>query len=530
MFDRIAKVALTVAVSLIAFDTISAASGEEVGFKPIFDSKTLTGWDGDPALWRVEDGTITGQTTADRPIKVNTFLIWRQGEVDDFELKLQFRMFGGNSGVQFRSFESPKEWGKWVVGGYQADMDGADEWTGSLYGERYRGILGVRGEKAVIGNDHKPKVIGRVGDRDKLKTLVKKEDWNEYHIIARGNHIVQKINGQVMVDVTDEDKEMQRRSGVVALQLHVGPPMKVQFRDILLKRLPMEDKKKIVFVAGPRSHDYASHEHNAGCLLLARMLNDNMPNVHAAVYRNGWPADPTAFDNADAIVLYADGGGGNMLIPHVDEMDKLMKKGVGLACLHYALDAPKGKAGDHLLRWIGGYFETFWSVNPSWTAEFKKLPEHPITRGVRSFTILDEWYYHMRFADDMAGVTPILTAIPPDQTRKGPDGPYSGNEHVRARMGMPEHVAWAYERPGGGRGFGFTGGHSHWNWGHDDFRKVVLNAIVWVAKADVPANGVPSKTPTLEELEANQDEPQPKDFDREAVRKRLRSWNEASAR
>jgi len=225
----------------------------------------------------------------------------------------------------------------------------------------------------------------------------------------------------------------------------------------------VRDKRKIVFVAGPRSHGYGGHEHNAGCLLLAKWLNERMPNVHAVVHQNGWPTDPAAFDRAAAIVIFCNGGGGHVLARHFEEVDKLMAKGVGLACLHYAVEVPKGKPGDYLLKWIGGYYETWWSVNPHWTAAFKKLPDHPITRGVKPFTIEDEWYYHMRFRKGMDGVTPILTAVPPDATRKRPDDAHSGNKHVRARMGMPEHVAWAYERPDGGRGFGFTGGHWHWN-------------------------------------------------------------------
>lgn len=261
------------------------------------------------------------------------------------------------------------------------------------------------------------------------------------------------------------------------------------------------DKKKIALIAGPGSHSYGAHEHLAGCLLLAECLNENVPNVHAVVYSEGWPKGPSALDNARTIVIYADGGKAHPIIPHLHDVDKLMKRGVGLVCLHYAVVVPKGKPGNYFLDWIGGYYETWWSINPFWTAQFKSLPKHPITRGVKPFMIKDEWYYHMRFLKDMEGVTPILTAIPPDSTRKGKDGPHSGNEYVRARMGMPEHVAWARERPDGGRGFGFTGGHWHWSWANDDFRALVLNAIVWTAGLEVPPGGVPSKTPTRQQLE-----------------------------
>ncbi len=270
------------------------------------------------------------------------------------------------------------------------------------------------------------------------------------------------------------------------------------------------ETKRIVFVAGRASHGWGAHEHYAGCVLLAKELNKNMPNVKADVVRNGWPRDPAVFDGADAIVMYCDGGGRHMVNRHLEQVDKLMKQGIGLACIHYAVEVPKGESGDRFLDWIGGYFEAHWSVNPHWKANFKQFPDHPITRGVKPFAIQDEWYYHMRFRGDMEGVTPILTSIPPESTLARRDGSHSGNPHVRAKKGLPQHVAWACERADGGRGFGFTGGHTHSNWGDDNFRKLVLNAIVWIARAEVPSDGVPNQTPTKAELEANQDEPKPK--------------------
>jgi hypothetical protein len=250
-----------------------------------------------------------------------------------------------------------------------------------------------------------------------------------------------------------------------------------------------------------------------------------MPGVYATAYLNGWPKDPTAFDNADAIAIYCDGGGGHVVMKHLEQMDKLAKKGVGIATIHYAVEVPKGKPGNYMLDWTGGYYETYWSVNPHWKAEFKKLPEHSITRGVRPFWMDDEWYYHMRFGENMKNVTPILTAIPPDSTRKQGEDAHRANRHVRARMGMPEHVAWAYERPDGGRGFGFTGGHWHWSWASNDFRKLMLNALVWIAGADVPPNGVPSRTPSIEELEENQDYPKSKRWNREKIQDMIEQWN-----
>ena len=274
-------------------------------------------------------------------------------------------------------------------------------------------------------------------------------------------------------------------------------------------------------MAGKPSHGYGAHEHNAGCLLLSKLLNENVPGLVTAVYRSGWPADSTALDNADVLVMFADGGNGHPVMPHLDEVDPLVKKGLGVACIHYAVEIPKGTPGDKLLSWIGGYFETFWSVNPHYVADFKSIPEHPIARGVKPFSISDEWYYHMRFPEGMKGVTPILTAIPPDRTHEGADNAHGGNPEVRSRKGLPEHLAWAYERADGGRGFGITGAHFHWNWANDNVGTVVLNAIVWLAKMEVPAGGVPSKAPTLDELMANQDEPLPKKFDRAEMEKQL---------
>ena len=200
-----------------------------------------------------------------------------------------------------------------------------------------------------------------------------------------------------------------------------------------------------------------------------------------------------------------------------------MKKGVGLACLHYAVQVDDPRARECFQDWIGGYFEIHWSVNPTWKAEFKQFPDHPVTRGVVPFAIEDEWYYHMRFRKDLVGVTPVLSAVPPEETRQRPDGPFSGNPTVRAGAGMIEHVAWARERPDGGRGFGFTGGHWHWNWAHDQFRKLVLNGIAWTAGLEIPPDGINFPTPSFKDLEAHQDFAQPADFDADACAKRSSS-------
>jgi hypothetical protein len=198
----------------------------------LFDGKTLDGWSGNPRFWSVQDGVITGQTTPDNPTKGNTFLVWKGGTVGDFELTLDFRLVGGNSGIQYRS----KEMDKWVIGGYQADFDAGGKFSGILYEERGRGILARRGTKVVIEQNGDKKVVGKTTDEKSILAAIKKEDWNQYTIIAKGNHLIHKINGMVTVEVTDNQEDKRRMSGLLALQLHQGPPMLVQFRNIRWKK------------------------------------------------------------------------------------------------------------------------------------------------------------------------------------------------------------------------------------------------------------------------------------------------------
>lgn len=255
--------------------------------------------------------------------------------------------------------------------------------------------------------------------------------------------------------------------------------------------------KRIVLVAGTPSHGPGDHEFNAGVHILKACL-DNVPGVKCDMYLNGWPKDPNAFDGADSIMLYMDGGGGHPLIKdnHLAQIKQLIDKGVGLVCVHYAVEVPKDKGGPELLDWIGGYYETGFSTNPHWPGDFKKLPEHEITRGVKPFSIRDEWYFNIRFRPEMKGITPILVATPPDIVRGTPDS--------KTHPGREEVVAWAVERPDGGRGFGFTGGHTHRNWGDGAFRKLILNALVWSAHGQVPADGIESDVPP-EDLKKNLD-------------------------
>jgi type 1 glutamine amidotransferase len=265
--------------------------------------------------------------------------------------------------------------------------------------------------------------------------------------------------------------------------------------------------KKILLIAGPPSHAPGAHEHNAGVLLLQKCLRGT-PGLKTEVALNGWPKDPKVFDGVDAILIYADGG-----VRHIALQDENLKtlrnalaKGAGLGLLHYAVEPTIEKGQKEFLEWVGGAFEINWSVNPHWDAHFKELPKHPVTRGVNPFTIRDEWYFNMRFVDERKRITPLLVATPDASTTSRPDGHHSGNPFVRALVarGEPVTLAWGFERPNGGRGFGFTGGHYHENWGNDDFRKLVLNAILWLARMDVPAGGVES-TVTAEDLKQNLD-------------------------
>jgi len=280
-------------------------------------------------------------------------------------------------------------------------------------------------------------------------------------------------------------------------------------------------KKQIVMVHGAASHGYGGHAYGPGFRMLARILNENVPSVNATVVSDD--QDLSVLKTADAIVIGSDGG--HLVNKLAGALDPLMKKGVGLACIHYTLDVGSPKAVKQLIGWIGGSYEQHWSVNPTWQAQFTGFPNHPVARGLKPFKVEDEWYYHMRFVEDMKGITPILSAIPPESTRKGNDGPHSGNPAVRARPGMSEILAWTYERPDGGRGFGFTGMHTHWNWAQDSYRKTVLNALVWVSGAEVPPDGVPSKTPTLAELEEVLGQPRPQDFNVKEVQKYIEKLN-----
>ncbi len=283
-----------------------------------------------------------------------------------------------------------------------------------------------------------------------------------------------------------------------------------------------DGKQKLVLVAGKPSHPPRMHEFNAGVQLLAKCLAQGAPELKVDVVLNGWPADESVFDGADGVVFYMDGGGKHEAVQgaRLAKIDEWAKRGVGLGCMHYGVEVVAAQAGEQFKRWIGGHYENMYSCNPMWEPSFEKFPQHPITQGVQPFQIKDEWYFNMRFADGFSGdkasldgavkFQPILVAKPSDTVRQGPyvypKGPY---EHIVAASGRDEAMMWAVERADGSRGFGFTGAHFHDNWGNENFRKTVLNALVWVAKGEVPASGIAS-TITPADLDANLDPKPPK--------------------
>jgi len=279
-----------------------------------------------------------------------------------------------------------------------------------------------------------------------------------------------------------------------------------------------QETKKLVLIAGKPSHPPRMHEFNAGVQLLAKCLQGT-PGLKVEYALNGWPQDDSIFHDADAAVFFMDGGGKHELVQEngrrLKLIDSLVAKGLGIGCMHYGVEVVPDQAGQQFLRWIGGHYENALSCNPIWEPEFTSFPNHPITRGVKPFQIKDEWYFNIRFVSDIPGntgaridgmtFTPILVAEPSVEVRNGPyvypKGPY---KHIQENAGRAEAMMWAVERPDGGRGFGFTGGHYHDNWGNDNFRKVVLNAMLWISKVPVPEQGAVSAV-SAEDLNANLD-------------------------
>ena len=259
--------------------------------------------------------------------------------------------------------------------------------------------------------------------------------------------------------------------------------------------------RKIVFLAGGRSHGPGEHEFNAGCQLLAKALNESKLDIEATVIQ-GWPKDESVLNGIKGLVIYADGT--SVVGKGWEKVDQLAKSGVGLMFMHYAVHPSPAEGEKYYRPWIGGAFETDFSVNPHWVADLKVLPNHPVSNGVGSLVeALDEFYYNMRFIPDRAKVLDLVTATPERARIKAYINLW--NQHGVDGIGKPQTLMWGIERKDGGRGVGFTGGHYHRNWSIDNFRKIVLNAVVWTAGLEVPKDGVYSKPLTEDELNANLD-------------------------
>jgi hypothetical protein len=237
-------------VPLLLLAVLSPLAGQQVyptrdaadspGFVSIFNGKTLDGWDGDPTYWRVENGCLVGEVTPETLLKQNSFIIWRGGTTGDFELKVEYRVSDkGNSGINYRSEAIDGQ--PFALRGYQSDIDGANKHTGQNYEERGRTFLALRGDISRADADGKARIIGSVGEKDALAGFVKKGDWNEVHLIVRGNTMVHMINGHVMSMVVDDDPARRKSDGLLGVQVHVGPPMKIEYRNMRLKTLSAEE-------------------------------------------------------------------------------------------------------------------------------------------------------------------------------------------------------------------------------------------------------------------------------------------------
>jgi Domain of Unknown Function (DUF1080) len=222
--------------ALTACPTRALSQRDKEGYVQMFDGKTLKGWEGDTTYWRMDNGMLTGEITPAHLLKVNSFLIWRGGVTADFELKTEFKITSeGNSGINYRSEEVPGV--RFGLRGYQADIDGKNTYTGLNYEERGRAFLARRGEKAKIETGGKPVLIAKIATDEALLAKIKSNDWNEYHLVVKGNHLQHYINGVLMSDFIDDDTVNRKSSGLLGVQVHVGPPMKVQYRKMRIKQL-----------------------------------------------------------------------------------------------------------------------------------------------------------------------------------------------------------------------------------------------------------------------------------------------------
>jgi sugar phosphate isomerase/epimerase len=301
-------------------------------WKWVFNGKDLSGWDGDPRLWSVKDGAIRGETTEENPARGNTFLVWRDGKLKDFELMLKFRLQNGNSGVQYRS----KEFDKWRIGGYQAEVENTPGKVGFLYHEAGRGWLVNVGDIMVIDKEGNKNVIGNVSDKDELikAGYYNDKDWNEYHIIAQGNQLIHYLNGYPMMELVDNDrvtnpndpKDLKgaAREGLLALQIHAGPPMVVEFKDIRIKELPPKYDDAVVLFNGKDLDNWV---------------------VNGDKNKSKWVVGKAAMSSDDPKQLVNKGGSGEMInlaAQHGDSLDIYSTEKFGDCRIELEVMVPKG--------------------------------------------------------------------------------------------------------------------------------------------------------------------------------------------
>ncbi|MEM9643710.1 MAG: PVC-type heme-binding CxxCH protein [Planctomycetota bacterium] len=275
-------------------------------------------------------------------------------------------------------------------------------------------------------------------------------------------------------------------------------------------------------IAGKPSHGYGAHEHYAGLKIIEESLRASDPELKVRLVR-GWPDDESIIDAVDSIVIYCDGGKRHLALPHRKKLAEKIAAGCGFACLHYAVEVPTETAGEDWVNWLGGNFETNYSVNPHWVARFESFPDHPVAKGVQPFECDDEWYFHLRLKESDS-LKPILAAVAPETTMRRADGPHSGNPLVRKSVanGDLQTVAWVYDRPDGGRSFGFTGGHHHWNWANENVLRVVTNGIRWTAKRSIDEEGSETSDVHFDRLLKDQDYDQPKSFSESDTKSRFK--------
>jgi hypothetical protein len=268
---------------------------------------------------------------------------------------------------------------------------------------------------------------------------------------------------------------------------------------------PQKNTKNILFIAGDTKHRHGFHEYKAGSILLADALNKSGLPVQTKVHWYGWPDDETIFNDVDACIIYADGGG--EFGEKYAFLDRKVKAGMGIMFMHYGVHPTKEVAEKYFHKWIGGYYDDDFSVNPSWVADIKTKEGHPVSRGVKDLNAYDEFYWNLNFPTNCQHCYPLATATPTEKNMIRYGSSKFWNKQAEEKLGTPQALLWCSDPEKGARGAGFVGGHYHRNWAIDNYRKLILNTIAWVARMDVPEGGVPSQKVTKGMLNKNLNRP-----------------------